>query len=88
MLLSKHLRLHAILLLLPLGMSCSIIKNNETSSADPQIRELEQRVADQKRVAQEAELRAKSEKQELKARELRLKSLKSEAKARQVAAGS
>ncbi|UOQ76992.1 hypothetical protein MUN84_21360 [Hymenobacter sp. 5516J-16] len=71
------------MLLLPLSMGCSLVKG-EGSSSDPQIQEMQNRVAEQKRISDEAELRAKSEKQELKARQLRLKALKNEAKARQV----
>lgn len=63
-------------------MSCSVIGGNSVS-ADPQVQDLERRVDEQKRIADEAELRAKSEKQELKARELRLKAAKNEAKALQ-----
>lgn len=70
-----------ILLSLPLAMSCSFIGG---TSSDPQVQELERRVDEQKRIAEEAELRAKSEKQELKARQLRLKAAKNDAKARRM----
>ncbi len=71
-----------LLLSLPLTMSCALIGGG--NSSDPQVQELEQRVAEQKRISEEADLRAKSEKQELKARQLRLKAAKNEAKARNI----
>ena len=71
-----------LLLSLPLAMSCSLIGGG--TSSDPRVQELEQRVKEQERIADEAELRAKSEKQELKARQLRLKAAKNEVKARNI----
>jgi hypothetical protein len=71
-----------ILFSLPLTMSCSLVGGGVSS--DPQVQELQRRVDDQKRIADEAELRAKSEKQELKARQLRLKAAKNDAKARRI----